>query len=117
MCWSSPIPPCSIAGSRPGGPWITDLDGPFVQAAGRAIERGFGPWPVFVWHAGSIAVMSGFQEVLGVPSVLFGITLPDRNAHAPNERLNLDNFFNGILTSAYLYQENGRVAEFGSDSS
>ena len=30
-----------------GKPWITDYDNPFVQAAGRAIERGFGRKPVF----------------------------------------------------------------------
>src|SRR5919106_2419202 len=30
-----------------GKPWMTSYDNPFVQAAGRAIERGFGRRPVF----------------------------------------------------------------------
>ena len=99
-----------------GKPWIADIDSPFVQATGRAIERGFGKWPVFTRHGGSIPVVSNFQEVLGLPCVLFGISLPDRNAHAPNERLNLENFFNGIVTSAYLYEEIGRLPGFDSKS-
>ena len=31
--------------------------------------------------------------------------LPDENAHAPNERLDLGNFHNGIVASAILYDE------------
>jgi acetylornithine deacetylase/succinyl-diaminopimelate desuccinylase-like protein len=37
--------------------------------------------------------------------VLFGVGLPDENAHAPNEKLDLGNFQNGIIASAYLYHE------------
>lgn len=88
-----------------GKPWMTDFDNPFVQAAGRAIEKGFGKRPVFNREGGSIPVVSTFQEVLGVPSVLFGVGLPDENAHAPDEKLDLNNFHNGIIASAYLYQE------------
>lgn len=88
-----------------GRPWITEYDNPFVQAAGRAIEQGFGKAPVFCRDGGSIPVVSTFQEELGVPSVLFGVGLPDENAHAPNERLDLDNFHNGIVASAILYTE------------
>jgi succinyl-diaminopimelate desuccinylase len=41
--------------------------------------------------------------------VLFGIGLPDENAHAPNERLDLSNFHNGIVASAILYDEIAKV--------
>ena len=88
-----------------GRPWITEYTNPYVQAAGRAIEQGFGKAPVFCREGGSIPVVSTFQEALGVPAVLFGVGLPDENAHAPNERLDLGNFHNGILASAYLYEE------------
>jgi acetylornithine deacetylase/succinyl-diaminopimelate desuccinylase-like protein len=88
-----------------GKPWITGYDNPYVQAAGRAIEQGFGKSPVFCREGGSIPVVSTFQEELGLPSVLFGVGLPDENAHAPNERLDLSNFHNGIVASAILYNE------------
>ena len=91
-----------------GRPWMTEFDNPFVQAAGRAIERGFGRRPVFNREGGSIPVVATFQEVLGLPAVLFGVGLPDENAHAPNEKLDLGNFHNGIVASAVLYDEIGR---------
>jgi acetylornithine deacetylase/succinyl-diaminopimelate desuccinylase-like protein len=88
-----------------GKPWMTEFDNKYVRAAGRAIESGFGQRPVFNREGGSIPVVSTFQEELGVPSVLFGIGLPDENAHAPDEKLDLGNFHNGIIASARLYQE------------
>jgi acetylornithine deacetylase/succinyl-diaminopimelate desuccinylase-like protein len=92
-----------------GKPWMTSYDNPFVQAAGRAIEKGFGKKPVFTREGGSIPVVSTFQEELGLPSVLFGVGLPDENAHAPNEKLDVANFHGGIIASAYLYDEISRT--------
>ncbi|MCC7186372.1 MAG: dipeptidase [Acidobacteria bacterium] len=90
-----------------GKPWMTDFDNTYVRAAGRAIEQGFGKTPVFCREGGSIPVVATFQEELGIPSVLFGVGLPDENAHAPNEKLDLLNFHNGIVASAILYEEIG----------
>ena len=94
-----------------GKPWMADFDNPFVQAAGRAIERGFGKAPVFHREGGSIPVVSTFQRELGVPSVLFGVGLPDENAHAPNEKLDLGNFHSGIIAAAFLYEEVGKLPQ------
>jgi acetylornithine deacetylase/succinyl-diaminopimelate desuccinylase-like protein len=92
-----------------GKPWMTSYDNPFVQAAGRAIEKGFGKTPIFTREGGSIPVVSTFQEELGLPSVLFGVGLPDENAHAPNEKLDIGNFHNGVIASATLYDEISRA--------
>jgi acetylornithine deacetylase/succinyl-diaminopimelate desuccinylase-like protein len=88
-----------------GRPWMTEFDNKFVRAAGRAIERGFGKAPVFNREGGSIPVVATFERELGIPSVLFGVGLPDDNLHAPNEKLDLGNFHNGIIASAFLYEE------------
>ncbi len=92
-----------------GKPWMTDFDNKYVQAAGRAIEKGFGKAPVFNREGGSIPVVATFQEILGLPSVLFGVGLPDENSHAPNEKLDLGNFHGGIIASAHLYDEVSRL--------
>ena len=92
-----------------GKPWVTNFNNRFVQAAERAIYQSFGRKPVFNREGGSIPVVSTFQEVLGLPSVLFGVGLPDENAHAPNEKLDLNNFHNGIIASSVLYQEIGSL--------
>jgi len=93
-----------------GKPWMTAFDNPYVQAAGRAIAAGFGQKPVFNREGGSIPVVFTFQQELGLPSVLFGVGLPDENAHAPNEKLDLGNFHNGVIASAILYEEIARIA-------
>ena len=93
-----------------GKPWMTEFDNKYVRAAGRAIEKGFGRAPVFNREGGSIPVVSTFQQELGLPSVLFGVGLPDENAHAPDEKLDLGNFHNGIIASAYLYDEVSALA-------
>jgi acetylornithine deacetylase/succinyl-diaminopimelate desuccinylase-like protein len=94
-----------------GKPWMASFDNRFVQAAGRAIEKGFGQKPIFTREGGSIPVVSTFQEELGLPSVLFGVGLPDEIAHAPNEKLDVSNFHNGIIASAILYQEIAEAKE------
>lgn len=38
---------------------------------------------------------------------MLGFGLPDENAHAPNERLNLENYQKGILSVAYFYHAVG----------
>jgi acetylornithine deacetylase/succinyl-diaminopimelate desuccinylase-like protein len=94
-----------------GKPWMTAFDNPYVQAAGRAIERGFGQRPVFNREGGSIPVVATFQEELGLPCVLFGVGLPDENAHAPDEKLDLGNFHGGVIASAMLYEEIGQLKQ------
>ncbi len=88
-----------------GKPWMTGLDNPYVQAAARAIELGFNRAPVYTREGGSIPIVATFQTELNAPTVLFGLGTPDENAHAPNEKLDLDHFYGGILASAYLYEE------------
>jgi acetylornithine deacetylase/succinyl-diaminopimelate desuccinylase-like protein len=96
-----------------GKPWMTELDNVYVQAAARAIELGFNRTPVYTREGGSIPVVSTFQSELNAPTVLFGLGLPDENAHAPNEKLDLGNFYGGIIAAAYLYEEIGKTSSSG----
>jgi acetylornithine deacetylase/succinyl-diaminopimelate desuccinylase-like protein len=88
-----------------GEPAITPVDSPGVRAAVAALEKGFGKKPLYQREGGSIPIVVDFKNLLGIDSVLLGFGLPDENAHAPNEFLNLDNFFGGIKTTAHYYQE------------
>jgi acetylornithine deacetylase/succinyl-diaminopimelate desuccinylase-like protein len=88
-----------------GEPAITPVDSPGVQAAVVALEKGFGKKPLYQREGGSIPIVVDFKKLLGIDSVLLGFGLPDENAHAPNEFLNLDNFFGGIKTVAHYYKE------------
>jgi acetylornithine deacetylase/succinyl-diaminopimelate desuccinylase-like protein len=88
-----------------GRPSITPIDHPATLAAKRALERAFQKEVVFMREGGSIPVVATFDSLLHVPTVLLGVGLPDEHAHAPNERLNLDNFYRGIQAAAYLWHE------------
>jgi acetylornithine deacetylase/succinyl-diaminopimelate desuccinylase-like protein len=81
------------------------IDGPGVQAAARALRRGFGADPVFMRMGGSIPVMSAFQEALGVEVVAAGFGLPDDRLHSPNEKFDLSQFEGGIKTTAAMLEE------------
>ena len=88
---------------------ITPLESPGVRAAVKALEKGFGKKPLYQREGGSIPIVVQFKEILGLETVLLGFGLPDENAHAPDEFLNLGNFFGGIRTVAHFYNELPRV--------
>jgi len=88
-----------------GTPWLAPTDHPAMQAMARAIQKGFGKQPVFTRTGGTIPVVATFTRLLKAPSLLMGIGLPDENAHAPNEKLDLDNLHHGMLAAVHLWNE------------
>jgi acetylornithine deacetylase/succinyl-diaminopimelate desuccinylase-like protein len=86
-----------LAGSPAG---IVRRDTPAMQAAIRSLEAAFGVRPVFAREGGSVPVVSWIQEILGSESIMMGISLPDDNLHAPNEKLHLPILWRGI--EAYI---------------
>jgi succinyl-diaminopimelate desuccinylase len=84
---------------------VVPLDSPYVQAAARAIEHGFGRAPVYIREGGSIPVVSTFRQQLGVDTLLLGWGLNDDNTHSPNEKFRLVDFHRGIKASARLWNE------------
>jgi acetylornithine deacetylase/succinyl-diaminopimelate desuccinylase-like protein len=83
----------------------TSRDHPAIGAAARAMTRGFGKPPVFIGTGGTIGPVSSFDRILGLPQVLIGVGLPDDAIHAPNEKFDLGQFYGGIETMTYLYDE------------
>ncbi len=96
-----------------GEPAITPIDSPGVKAAVAALEKGFGKKVLYQREGGSIPIVVQFKQILGIDTVLLGFGLPDENAHAPDEFLNLNNFFGGIKTSAHFFHELPRFLNGG----
>jgi acetylornithine deacetylase/succinyl-diaminopimelate desuccinylase-like protein len=90
-----------------GEAWLAETDHPALQAAGRAVKKAFGKAPIFTREGGSIPVVASFDTMLKVPAVMMGIGLHDDNLHAPNEKIDLDQFFKGNEAAAYLLEELG----------
>lgn len=95
---------------------LVSLDSPFIAAAESAIETGFGKKPVFIREGGSIPIVSTFKEKVGVDTLLLGWGLNDDNTHSPNEKFNLNDFHQGIRSSAALLNEIGKLSTVSSTS-
>jgi acetylornithine deacetylase/succinyl-diaminopimelate desuccinylase-like protein len=96
----------NVAHGSPGV--VVPLDSPYVAAAQKAIENGFGKAPVFIREGGSIPIVTNFRERLGVDTLLLGWGLDDDNTHSPNEKFCLADFHRGIKASAHLWDELAR---------
>jgi len=93
-----------------GEAFLCPTDAPELKAAERALQRAFGRRPVLVREGGSIPFTATIQKALRVPVILMGFGLPDENSHAPNERLDLENYQRGVLAAVYLLEELARPA-------
>lgn len=82
---------------------FTDLNTPGVKALEAALTTVYGKQPVFKREGGSIPVVLHMKRLLGAESILTGFGLPDDNLHAPNEHLNLPNWFRGIDTLIHFF--------------
>ena len=107
-CLAPPSVKVEVICHGTGKPVLTARDHPAVTAAHKAIARGFGKEPVYIREGGSIPVVAMFEEKLGLPTVLMAFGLPDCDAHAPNEKFHLPNFYRGIDSAAWFYEEYGR---------
>ncbi|MBD3403028.1 dipeptidase [candidate division GN15 bacterium] len=81
---------------------VVPTDGPWLDAAARAIEKGFGKKPVFMKEGGSIPIVVDFKEVLGLDTLLIGLGQNDDNIHSPNERFRVRDFERGCKTATFL---------------
>lgn len=87
-----------------GAPYVSPTDLPTYKAAAKALEETFGKKPLPYYSGGSIPIISGFEKILGLKSILMGFGL-DRDAiHSPNESYGLDNFYRGIETITLFYK-------------
>ncbi|MDH4158077.1 MAG: dipeptidase [candidate division Zixibacteria bacterium] len=94
-------------GGAPGV--VVPMDGPWLDAAGRAIKVGFGKNPLFIKEGGSIPIVSDFKTILGLDTLLIGFGLHEGNAHSPNESFRVVDFENGCRTAAALLFELAKV--------
>jgi len=94
-------------GGAPGV--VVPTDGPWLDAAARAIKAGFGKNPVFMKEGGSIPIVGDFKKILGVDTLLIGFGQNDDNIHSPNERFRIKDFERGCQTSAALPFELAKI--------
>ncbi len=87
-----------------GFPYVSPTDMVAYLAAEKAYTETFGKKPVPVRSGGSIPIISTFEKILGLKSILMGFGLESDAIHSPNENYPLFNFYKGIETIPYFYK-------------
>ena len=87
-----------------GAPYVAPTDMPAYKAAEKAIETTFGKKPLPFYSGGSIPIISGFEQILGIKSLLIGFGLSEDAIHSPNESYGLDQFRKGVETIPWFYK-------------
>jgi len=86
-----------------GQAYVCPIDLPAYKAAEKAFEQVYNKLPVPTRSGGSIPIISTFEDILGIKSVLMGFGLESDAIHSPNENYPLDNFYKGIETITWFY--------------
>lgn len=94
-----------ITPSHGGYPYIASIDSPAYRAAEEAMAESFGKEPLPFFSGGSIPIISAFERVLGIKSILMGFGLDTDAIHSPNENFPLENFYKGITTIPMFYEK------------
>lgn len=92
-----------------GQAYVCPIDLPAYKAAEQAYLETFGKLPIPMRSGGSIPIISTFEEILDLKSVLMGFGLESDAIHSPNENYPLANFFKGIETITAFYKHFARI--------
>lgn len=94
-----------VTPSHGGAAYVSPLDMKAYKAAEAAMTTTYGKRPIPTRSGGSIPIVAGFERILGIKSILMGFGLGSDAIHAPNENYPLEQFFKGIETIPYFYEE------------
>ena len=87
-----------------GEAYVSPVDMIAYKAAESAYTESYGKKPIPVRSGGSIPIISTFEKVLGIKSILMGFGLESDAIHSPNENYPLENFYKGIETIPLFYK-------------
>jgi acetylornithine deacetylase/succinyl-diaminopimelate desuccinylase-like protein len=88
---------------------VVGTNNTYIKAATEALDDVFQKETVFIRSGGSIPIVTDFQDVLKIPSVMMGFGLPDDNLHAPNEKFHIPNFYRGIEAICLFFEKLGAL--------
>lgn len=80
----------------------TEEERSMLQMAKGVLTEAFEAEPILARHGGAIPIVTPFEEILGVKTLLMGLGLPDDGVHSYDERFSLEQFRKGIRMSALV---------------
>ena len=91
-----------------GEGYVCPISLPAYQAAEKGFTKAFGKKPLAVRRGGSIPIISDFERILGIKTVLMGFGLEADAIHSPNESFSLDMFRKGIEAVVEFHMNYGK---------
>jgi acetylornithine deacetylase/succinyl-diaminopimelate desuccinylase-like protein len=88
-----------------GEGYVCPITLPAYRAAERGFAQAFGKKPLAVRRGGSIPIISTFEKILGVKTILMGFGLESDAIHSPNENFPVDMLRRGIEAVAAFHVE------------
>lgn len=88
-----------------GDPFYTSFENKFVKKTAEILTNIFSNKTYFNRSGGSIAAAEILQRLFKKSIILTGFTLPDENIHAPNENINEDMFYKGIVSLEKIFSQ------------
>lgn len=83
--------------------FYTDFNNKYVRKTAKILTEVFGSKVYFNRSGGTIAAAEILQRVFKKPVILTGFTLPDENIHAPDENIDTEMFFKGIVALEKIF--------------
>jgi acetylornithine deacetylase/succinyl-diaminopimelate desuccinylase-like protein len=93
-----------------GPPYLlgrTEEERALLSGAKEVLREAFEVEPLLSRHGGAIPIVTPFEEILGVKTLLMGLGLPDDGVHSFDERFSLEQFRKGIRMSALVLHRLG----------
>lgn len=87
-----------------GEGYVCPITHPAYVAAEQGFAKAFGKQPLAVRRGGSIPIISDFEQILGIKTILMGFGLESDAIHSPNENFRLDIFRKGIEAVTEFYK-------------
>lgn len=88
-----------------GEGYVCPINLPAYKAAEKGFAKAFGKKPLAVRRGGSIPIISDFEQILGIKTVLMGFGLESNAIHSPNENMPLDIIRKGIEAVVEFHKE------------
>lgn len=92
-----------------GEGYVFPISHPAYNAARAGFAKAFGREPLAVRRGGSIPIISTFEKVLGVKTILMGFGLESNAIHSPNENMQIDMVFKGIEAVKEFHREFDKI--------
>ncbi len=92
-------------------PYRGVTEGPYADAARRAMRAAFGKDPALIREGGSIGAIVTMQRAWKAPILFLGLSLPEHGYHAPNEYFDWGQASGGMKAFAHYFEELAKMGK------